>query len=212
MAKSALNPSTKLGAKIGVFGGSFNPVHNGHLHLAEFALSEFNLDKVYFVPSHRTPMKKGDLLPVPVRLRCLREALRGKKRFAVSDEEVRRGGTSYTVDTLRAFKKKFGKGATLYFLAGADNAKNLSRWKSPAEVLKLCRFTILTRPGSSMDARRLPAGTCLPDRQGQVLQAAFPALDVSSSQVRRRLKAGRDLKGLVPPRVERILRSKLKKS
>ena len=200
MAKSAL--------KIGVFGGSFNPVHNGHLHLAEFALSEFNLDKIYFVPSHRTPLKKGDLLPVPVRLRCLREALRGKKHFAVSDEEVRRGGTSYTVDTLRAFKKKFGKGTTLYFLAGADNAKNLSRWKSPAKVLNLCRFTILSRPGLRLKAeiaRCLPAG-------GQVLQAAFPALNISSSQVRRRLKAGRDLKGLVSSRVERILRSKLKRS
>ncbi len=191
-------------ARIGIYGGSFSPVHNGHLKLAEFALSEFNLDKVYFVPSNTTPLKKGDLLPTPVRLRCLREALKGKKQFAVSTEEIDRGGTSYTVDTLKAFKKKYGKGSVLYFLAGADNAKNLSRWKSPAEVLKLCRFTILTRPGS--------AGTCLPVRQGQVLWAAFPALDVSSSELRKRLKAKRSLKGLVPSRVERILRSTLKRS
>lgn len=188
-------------ARIGIYGGSFSPVHNGHLKLAEFALSEFNLDKVYFVPSNTTPLKKGDLLPTPVRLRCLREALKGKKQFAVSTEEIDRGGTSYTVDTLKAFKKKYGKGSVLYFLAGADNAKNLSRWKSPAKVLNLCRFTILSRPGAARS--KTPPN---------VLWAAFPALNVSSSEVRRRLKAGRTLKGFVPPRVERILRSTLKRS
>ncbi len=187
--------------KIGIFGGSFNPVHNGHLHLAEFALSEFNLDKIYFVPSHRTPLKKGDLLPVPLRLRCLREALQGKKRFAVSTEEVRRGGTSYTVDTLKVFRKRSGPGTVLYFLAGADNAKNLSRWKSPAKVLNLCRFTILSRPGAARS--KTPPG---------VLWASFPALDVSSSELRRRLRMGLSLKGLVPSRVERILKSTLKRN
>ena len=195
-------------SKIGIFGGSFNPVHKGHLHLAEFALSELNLDKVYFVPSHRTPLKKGDLLPVPLRLRCLREAIRGKKRFAVSTEEVRRGGTSYTVDTLKVFQRRFGQKAVLYFLVGADNAKNLSRWKSPAKVLNLCRFTILSRPGlrpKIKNARCLPAGR-------QVLWASFPALDVSSSDVRRRLRMGLSLKGLVPSRVERILKSKSKRN
>ncbi len=197
----------KSAHRIGIFGGSFNPVHEGHLHLAQFALSEFNLDKIYFVPSHRTPLKKGDLLPIPLRLRCLREAIRGNKRFAVSTEEVRRGGTSYTVDTLKIFRRRFGRGTTLYFLAGADNAKNLSRWKSPAKVLNLCRFTILSRPGA-----RLPAGRWLPDRQGQVLWASFPALDISSSDVRRRLRRGLSLKGLVPSHVERILKSKLKRS
>jgi nicotinate-nucleotide adenylyltransferase len=188
-------------ARIGIFGGSFNPVHNGHLHLAEFALSELNLDKVYFVPSHRTPLKKADLLPAALRLRCLREALREKKRFAVSTEELRRGGTSYTVDTLKVFRRRLGPETTLYFLAGADNAKNLSRWKSPDKVLNLCRFTILSRPGAARS--KTPPG---------VLWAPFPALDVSSSDVRRRLKTGRSLKGLVPSGVERILRSKSKRN
>lgn len=206
MARSAASPSTPKprlpGMKIGLFGGSFNPVHNGHLKLAEFARAEFNLDKVYFIPSHRTPLKKDrELLPAPVRMACLRGALRKKKGFAVSSEEVRRGGTSYTVDTLKSFRRLLGPKTVFYFLAGADAARNLSLWKSPSEVLKLCRFTILSRPGSRPkveNARRLPAGR-------QVLWAAFPALKVSSSDIRRRLAQGRSVRGLVPGPVEKTL-------
>jgi nicotinate-nucleotide adenylyltransferase len=187
--------------RIGIFGGSFNPVHNGHLRLAEHALSEFNLDKVYFVPSGRTPLKDpASLLPAALRTSLLREALRGKKAFAVSDCEIRRGGTSYTLDTLKEFRRRLGPAPVLYFLCGADTAKNLSRWKSPGKVIKLCRFMILSRPGAAKV--HTPPG---------VLWAAFPALDISSSDVRARLKAGRSLRGLVPPAVERKLKNSNRK-
>ena len=187
MAKSA--------SRIGLFGGSFNPVHNGHMRLAEFALSEFNLDKVYFVPSCRTPLKDSfELFPSRLRLRCLRRAVAGRGQLAVSTEEVRRGGTSYTVDTLRNFRKRLGPKTVLYFLAGADTAKNLSRWKSPSKVLNSCRFTILSRPGEART--KMPPG---------VLWADFPALAVSSSDVRRRLRSGQSVRNLVPEGVDKIL-------
>ena len=188
--------------RIGVFGGSFSPVHNGHLHLAQFALSEFNLDKVYFVPARQNPLKTGQaLLPSGLRVRCLRAAIRGKKSFELSSCELRRRGASYTIDTLRAFRKRFGSKTVLYFLAGADNARNLSRWKSADKVIKLSRFVILSRPGAARF--KTPPG---------VLWASFPALDVSSSQVRRRWQAGQDLKGLVPAGVEQILKKSKKKA
>ena len=128
-------------ARIGILGGSFNPIHQGHLALASYAQSELNLDKVYFVPSFQTPLKDPrSLLPAPLRARLVERAIRPHPRFKLSEVELKRKGRSYTVDTLRFFKKRLGAKAQLYFLAGADNAKTFSRWKSPQQVLKLCRF------------------------------------------------------------------------
>ena len=181
--------------RIGVFGGSFNPVHNGHLRLASHAASELNLNKVVFIPSHLTPLKdeKG-LLPAPLRVRLLRQALKYRPLFSVSLCEVRRGGLSYTVDTLKALKKRF-KGATLFFLCGADTLKNISRWKNLDRVMGLCCFTVLSRPGHRPRARK--------DRR--MLYVPLDALPVSSSEVRRRLKAGQSVKGLVPGETLRTL-------
>jgi nicotinate-nucleotide adenylyltransferase len=185
----------KSGARIGIYGGSFNPIHSGHIALAEFALSELNLDKVYFVPSNRSYHKTPALLPASLRVRCVKAALKGKKGLAFSTADIRRGGDTYTIDTLKDFRRKFGPEAALYFLAGADNARGISRWKSSDKVLKSCRFAVFSRPG----AKRIktPPG---------VIWADFPALDVSSSGVRKALAAGRSLRGLVPPSVEMELK------
>ena len=132
---------------IGIFGGSFNPVHRGHLKLARAALSKLRLDKIVFVPSRRSPLKKKeDLLPAALRVKLLRSALKDQKRFFISLCEIQRKGPSYTVDTLKAFKRKWGKGTELFFLSGADTLKGLSRWKSLDEIFKLCRFVVMTRP------------------------------------------------------------------
>ena len=180
-------------SRIGIFGGSFNPIHLGHHHLAEYAVAELGLQKVIFVPAYHTPLKDPKLLlPAPLRLQCLRRAVRSRKHFFVSDHEMRRKGISYTVDTLAHFQRKFGPAATLYFLAGADTARNLSRWKSSDKVIKLCRFTVFSRPGSQKF--RVRPG---------ILRVHFPALDISSSEIRRRWWAGKSLKGLVPAAVER---------
>ncbi len=182
--------------RVGIFGGSFNPVHLGHLSLAERARSELDLDKVLFVPSYRTPLKDPKaLMPASLRLSCLRQAVKARKYFAVSNYEIRQKGISYTVDTLGHFRRKFGPKTTLYFLAGADAAKNFSRWKSPDKVIKLCRFVVFSRPGFS------------PPRAGrEFLQVHFPALDISSSEIRRRWLAGMSLKGIVPAEVEQALK------
>ncbi len=182
--------------KIGIFGGSFSPVHSGHVKLAKLAASELNLDRVIFVPSFHTPLKKGEpLYPAAARISWIRKAIRGHRGLEVSDCEIRRGGTSYTVDTLRYFRRRFGRDATLYFLAGADAEKNLSRWKSWGKVLKLCRFVICSRPRFSL--ARSQSGI-------HYMPLATP--DISSSQVRESLATGVGLRELVPPAVALALK------
>lgn len=181
--------------RIGVFGGSFNPVHRGHVRLAEEASAELGLDKVYFVPTARTPLKDPrKLMSADLRLAALREALRGRRRFAVSRIEIDRGGTSYTVDTLRALRRRFGRSTVLYLLCGADALRSFSRWKDPEGILRRARVVALSRPGS-----RLPV-------DGRLIRLPMRALDVSSTRVRAGLRRGRLDARLVAPEVARLLR------
>lgn len=165
--------------RIGIFGGSFNPVHEGHLALAKAALSELNLDRVIFVPSYKTPLKKKESLwPVEHRVRHLKRALRRIPFFSISLCEIQRKTESFTVDTLRFFKAKFGKKTALYFLTGADNLKTLARWKSVDRIFKLCRFVVMTRPGHRLGKMiRWP-----------VLVVPFEALEASSTAIRESVR------------------------
>lgn len=176
--------------RIGIFGGSFSPVHEGHVALAKEALSELNLDKVIFVPSYQTPLKKKQALwPAALRVRLLKQALRRMPSFSVSLCEIQRKGESFTVDTLRYFRRKFYRRAVrhrnaggrfaLYFLTGADSLGSLHRWKSVDQIFRLCRFVVMTRPGY-----RLRRPTRRP-----VLTIPFAALDVSSTALRRRVSS-----------------------
>ncbi len=183
--------------RIGILGGSFSPVHAGHLKIARHAMDELNLEKVYFVPSCQTPLKNSqNLLPAAVRIRLLREAIAHQPGFALSLCEIRRKGLSFTVDTLQYFRKKFGKKAVLFFLCGTDAVQNFSRWRKPEELLKLARFVVMTRTGSS--ARRLPEG---------MLYLPMETVNVSSTEIRSRLKKNQTLSGLLPKGVERRLLS-----
>lgn len=179
--------------KIGIYGGSFNPVHLGHLKLAREAVSELNLDKLVFVPSFRTPLKGEGMPSVEARLTLLKKALRGTG-FEVSDCEARREGMSYTVDTLAWFGRRYPS-AILYFLAGTDAAASLKKWKNYRQVLKSCRFTVLTRPGGVKIDSSIP-----------VNRLALDALPISSSQIRAKLRGGASIKGLVPSAIEKDLK------
>lgn len=181
--------------RVGIFGGSFSPVHRGHLRLAEEARAELGLDRVYFVPTARTPLKDPrKLLPAALRLRLLRKTLKGERRFAVSRIEIDRGGTSYTVDTLAAFRRKLGRSTVLYLLCGADALRSFGKWKDPEGILRASRVVALSRPGS-----RLPV-------DGRLIRLPMRALDVSSTRVRAGLREGRVDARLVVPEVARLLR------
>lgn len=162
--------------RVGIFGGSFSPVHEGHLALAKEALSELNLDRVIFVPSFEPPLrKKASLWPAKTRLKLLNKAIRNFPSFSVSLCEMERKGRSFTVDTLKHFRKKLGKEAVLYFLAGADTLKTLPRWKSVEQIFKLSRFVVTSRPGFALQ-KSVP---------WPVIFLPFEALPVSSTSLRR---------------------------
>lgn len=184
--------------KIGIYGGSFDPVHLGHLLVAQAAVEELGLDQIFFVPAAHSPFKP-DNQPAPdaVRLQLLRLALAGKTNCTVDDQEIRRGGVSYTVDTLRDYARRF-PGAELFYLIGADNAAKLGEWRQAAELARLAEFVAVPRPGGA--AVEFPASF-----RGRRLKG-FP-FAVSSSAIRARVQAGLTIENLVPAAVAEAIRN-----
>jgi nicotinate-nucleotide adenylyltransferase len=184
--------------KLGLFGGSFDPVHLGHLLVAQAAIEELGLDRLFFIPAAQSPFKP-DSRPAAAaaRLQLLRLALAGKVNCEIDEQEIRRGGVSYTVDTLRDYAKKF-PGAELFYLIGADHVAHLPEWRAPAELARLAEFVVIPRPGES--AADFPAPFC-----GRWLKG-FP-LAVSSLEIRARLKTGWPIELLVPPAVAEAIRN-----
>jgi nicotinate-nucleotide adenylyltransferase len=167
--------------RLGLFGGSFNPVHWGHLLVAQAAAEEFNLDSVVFVPAAESPFKPGvALVAGEARLRWLRLALAGKPWAAVDDRELRRGGVSYTVETVREYAREFPE-TELYLLIGADHVESLPRWRASAELAKLAKVLAVPRPGRAQEAIPEPF-------QGAWLRGF--RLELSASQVRERVSKG----------------------
>jgi nicotinate-nucleotide adenylyltransferase len=182
--------------KIGLFGGSFDPVHLGHLLVAQAAVEELGLDRLFFIPAAQSPFKpENPPAAAAVRLQLLRLALAGKMNYEIDELEIQRGGVSYTVDTLRHYGRRF-PAAEIFYLIGADNAAKLSEWRETAELATLAEFIAVPRPGGA------PAVFPQPFR-GRTLKG-FP-FDVSSSQIRARVKAGLPIEKLVPPFVSEAI-------
>jgi nicotinate-nucleotide adenylyltransferase len=181
--------------KIGLFGGSFDPVHLGHLLVAQAAVEELGLDRLFFIPAAQSPFKpENQPASAAARLQWLRLALAGKTNCEIDEQEVRRGGVSYTVDTLRHYARTF-PGAELFYLIGADHAAKLNTWRDAGELAKRAEFVVIPRPGppeGGTPSLNFPA----PFR-GRVLKG-FP-IEISSSQIRARVKAGLPIDHLVPP-------------
>ena len=144
--------------KLGIYGGSFDPVHTGHLLVAQAAVEELCLDRVFFVPVAHSPFKQTNPISLAeIRLRLLRLALGGKSNCEIDDQETKRGGVSYTVDTLRDYARRFPK-AELFYLIGADNAAKLNEWREPNELAKLAEFVAVPRPGGAAPVFPEPFG------------------------------------------------------
>jgi nicotinate-nucleotide adenylyltransferase len=184
--------------KIGLFGGSFDPVHLGHLLVAQAAREEAGLERVYFIPAAQSPFKP-DRVPAPAaeRLRLLRLALAGNTHCEIDAQELGRGGVSYTIDTVRDYARRF-RGAQLHLLIGADHARTLGEWREAGELARLAEFLAIPRPGE-------PDAVFLAPFRGRTLKG-FP-LGVSASQIRARVKAGLPVEHLVPPAVAEAIRN-----
>ena len=187
-----------MGTRLGVMGGTFDPIHVGHLVTAEEALHQFALDEVVFVPTGRPWMKEHDVVAsAEHRYAMTAIGIEPEPRFHVSRLEVDRGGATYTVDTLRALRDEV-PGAELFFITGADAMLEIMRWKEPEIIFDLAHFIAATRPG--YDVARLDA---IPD----VTVMRIPALAISSTDIRTRVHQGRPIRFLVPEGVEAHIRA-----
>jgi nicotinate-nucleotide adenylyltransferase len=184
--------------KLGLFGGSFDPVHLGHLLVAQAAVEELGLDRLFFIPAAQSPFKP-DREPTPAarRVQMLRLALAGQTAWDVDEQELIRGGVSYTIDTVRDYARRLPD-ATLFYLIGADHVGKLPQWREAAELARRATFVVIPRPGEP--EIKAPAPFRL-----QVLRG-FP-LGVSASQIRARARAGLSLAPLVPAAVAEVIRN-----
>lgn len=186
---------------IGLYGGSFNPVHLGHLLVAQAAREELALHRLFFIPAAQSPFKpESKLAPAEERLRMLRLALAGHPECAIDDQEVRRGGISYSILTVRDYARRY-PGASLYYLIGADHAPLLPKWRDADELAQRAEFIIIPRPGEPERPLATPF-------RGRRLRG-FP-LGVSSSEIRDRIRRGLPVDLLVgAPVAEAIHKNRL---
>lgn len=209
MTRGDESPGGGLGRpkRLGIMGGTFDPIHYGHLVTAEVARAKFGLDVVVFVPSGEPPHKRGVRIS-PGRDRYMMTVLATATNpyFEVSRVELDRPGPSYTVDTVREFRAKHGPDTDLYFITGADAALEIFTWKDAHDLLKMCAFIAATRPGyctSRLEAE-LERARAISDHGVFVLEV--PALAISSSDIRARVRNGDPIRYLLPESVENYIR------
>jgi nicotinate-nucleotide adenylyltransferase len=193
--------------RLGLFGGSFDPVHLGHLLLAESAREQCRLDKVVFLPAAVPPHKQGqDRTPVGPRIEMLELATGGHEAFEVSRFEADRGGVNYTVDSLRHFRQLHPE-AELFFLMGADMLHDLPNWREADEVCRLAVPTVVRRPGAPDPDFGILAELAAPDRIDLFRrhQVEMPVVGISASEIRRRVAAGRSIRFWTTRAVEKYI-------
>ena len=206
--------------KIGLFGGTFNPIHLGHLRPAEEICDGFDLDQVIFIPASRPPHKTKDgIIPAPLRLEMVRLAIADNPRFSLSEVELERKGKSYSIETIEFFTRKFGPETYLYFILGLDAFLEINTWKEYAALFGLCHFVVMTRPGFEKNFSRehlpveLSGEFCYDDQKfGYAHVSGFfvypreiTALDISSTRIRDYLQKGQSVKYLLPTPVEMFI-------
>ena len=188
------------GVRLGIMGGTFDPIHYGHLVTAEAARTAFNLETVLFMPNRLPPHKK-DYQVSEAKHRYLMAVLATitNKHFEVSRIELDREGLSYTIDTLRALRAIYGSGAEIHFISGADAILDLLGWKDVDDLLALCYFIAATRPGYELSEQLQQLQEKYPNR---VFRVEVPALAISSTDIRQRVRRGKSIKYLLPESVE----------
>lgn len=179
--------------RLGVYGGAFDPPHLGHLVAASDACEVLGLDRLLWIPSAVHPLKPVRTAPA-LRLEMVRAAVEGDPCFQADDLELRRTGPSYTVDTLRALRAREPE-ARLVFLTGADNLRDLPRWREPEEIVRLATLAVVSRAGETVPA----------DLPYPAIPVPVTRLDVSSTEVRRRVAAGQSIRYLVPEAVRAVI-------
>ena len=191
---------------IGVMGGTFDPIHQGHLAIAEEVRVRLNLAEVLFVPAGQPALKtNSSISAVEHRVQMVRLAIVDKAHFKLSTVEVERAGPSYTVDTVAQLKSQLGAGNELFFIQGWDSLAELPQWREPSRLIRMCKLVVVPRPGfPAPDISSLEA--VIPGLSHDVIQLDTPRIDISASQIRSRVSQGLPIHHLVPEAVERYIR------
>jgi len=182
----------RLHKKIILFGGSFDPIHTGHLRVAHHAMGELAADEAIFIPARRSPHKSEMPTPGGHRFAMIAKTIDGFDGFSVSDCELRRSEPSYTLDTVRFFRKQFGDDVILHWLIGADQLGDLEKWYCVGDLLNECRISVMVRAGYSLPDfnrfRGLFSLACVEQLEGDIVRT--PRIDLSSTEIRRQLSCG----------------------
>ena len=191
-----------------MLGGTFDPVHLGHLIIAEEARTRLSLEKVLFVPAGRPWFKDGnDVTDTADRLEMLRLALEGNPQFSIDTQELERPGATYTVDTIAQLREQMGPEAEIFFIIGLDALAELNRWKDPERLARMCFFAAMRRPEfTELDVASLVK--TVPGVSGRVHLLENIQVDISSSDIRCRIQEGLPIRYLVPRKVDEYIRGK----
>ncbi len=190
----------EVNIKIGLFGGSFDPVHNGHLQLANWVKIKLALNNIIFIPAAIPPHKRNlKLADSKHRYRMLQIAVESYSDFEVSDVEIKRKGISYTIDTIIYFQKKMSLDKdSLFLIIGADSLLDFLNWKTPEKIFKSCQVIVLQRPEVNLNRAN-------PKFKQQAIIQRSPLIKISATEIRRRIKEGESISQLVPPAVEQYI-------
>ena len=184
--------------RIGILGGTFNPIHIGHLTIAEMVHEQLKLDKIIFVPSNLPPHKNSkNVASAKDRYHMVCLGVRGNPRFEVSDYEIKKRGKSYSIETVSCFRDRYPAGTKLFFIIGSDLLPTLRTWKRINEILKIVSFVSVNRPGFKGKKSKV-----------KLRSITVPGLQTSSSYVRKRITSGKTVKYLVPDNVLRYIEQK----
>jgi len=191
--------------RIGIPGGTFDPIHIGHLIIAQYALECLKLDKVVFIPSGKPPHKDSNsVTDAEHRYNMTAEAVFGNDQFEVSDLEINREGYTYTVDTLTQLRQLYGERAKLFFIIGADNIKEIVNWKDAEKLFGMCEFVAFMRPGFD-DSYYKQIEDLRKTYKAEIHVIKAPLIDISSTMIRNRVAEGKSVKYMLPERVEKYI-------
>jgi len=191
---------------LGILGGTFNPIHYGHIVAAECARDAYNLDRVLFVPAARPPHKDSvEVLDSNHRFQMVKMAVQDNPDFAVSALELERLGFSYTVETIASYQQEF-PGAKIFFIIGVDALLLISTWKDVERLATMCSFIVVTRPGYQLSKEKEHFSQIPSAVWEKILLVPIPGLFISSSDIRQRVAKGQTIKYLLPPAVEEYIR------
>ncbi|OPJ63772.1 nicotinate-nucleotide adenylyltransferase [Clostridium oryzae] len=193
--------------KIGVFGGTFDPIHIGHLYIANEAFYTLKLDKIIFMPSGNPPHKiNNSITDAKIRYNMVKSAIKDRKEFVISDYEVRKESYSYTYETLEYLKGKEGKDAILYFITGCDCLFDLDKWKRPDKILENCKFVVFNRPGYNLKDIESQKAKYEKQYNAEIIFLDILKLDISSTYIRNNIMDGKNVSFFLTEGVKDIIK------